>query len=129
MPFLLYDYVTEGGVNAIAEWTAGLQKKERGKLASKLDMLEQHGRDLFPEILAGTDTPGILKLRVHGSVQLRPMLCEGPIAVGKEFTLLLGAKEIGSELVPKHADALADANKSAVKANPAKRRKDHERVR
>lgn len=129
MPFNLYDHVNVQGENEIAAWTRDLQKWDRGKLASKLDMLQQHGRDLFPELLTGTDTPGILKLRVRGNVQLRPMLCEGPVAVNREFTLLLGAIEVGSRLVPRHADALADEIKQAVKADPANRRKEHEHVR
>lgn len=129
MPFELYDYVDAAGVNVIAEWTKGLQKKERGKLVSKLDLLREHGSELFPQMLTGTDTPGILKLRVHGNVQLRPLLCDGPIEIGKEFTLLLGAKEVGSKLVPADADRLADINKTAVKAAPEKRRIKHEHVR
>lgn len=129
MPFELYDYVDAAGVNVIAEWTKGLQKKERGKLVSKLDLLREHGSELFPQMLTGTDTAGIMKLRVHGNVQLRPLLCDGPIEVGKEFTLLLGAKEVGSKLVPTDADRIADINKTAVKAAPEKRRRKHEHVR
>lgn len=128
MPFELYDYVDAAGVNVIAEWTRKLQKKERGKLVSKLDLLREHGRELFPQILTGTDTPGILKLRVHGNVQLRPLLCEGPIAIDKEYTLLLGAKEVGGRFDPARADQMADSNKTAVKAAPEKRRTKHEHV-
>lgn len=129
MPFYLYDHVNAQGENEIASWTRDLQKRDRGKLASKLDMLQQHGTELFPELLTGTDTPGVLKLRVRGSVQLRPMLCEGPVAVNEEFTLLLGAIEVGNRLVPRHADALADDIKQAVKADHANRRKKHEHIR
>jgi len=128
MPFDLYDYVSADGINEFAAWTKHLQKRERGKLASKLDLLAQHGSELFPQMLTGTKTPGILKLRVHGGVQLRPLLCDGPKHVGREYTLLLGAKEIGSEFDPPNADRLANDNKTAVKADPDKRRTKHEHI-
>lgn len=129
MPFRLYDHVNERGDNPISEWTRSLEKKERAKLAQKLDKLKQHGPELFPELLTGTDTPGVLKLRVKGNVQLRPMLCEGPVDVKSEFTLLLGAIEVGGKLQPRGADALANDIKQAIKADPANRRKEHEHIR
>lgn len=129
MPFALYDHVNAHGENEIAAWTRDLQTPDRAKLANRLDKLRQLGLELLPEILTGTDTPGILKLRVRGKVQLRPMLCKGPIGMNEEFTLLLGAKEVGGKLVPRHADALADDIRQKVKADPANRRKEHEHVR
>ena len=69
-------------------------------------MLEKEGSNLFPQMLCGTETPGILKLRVKGNVQLRPMLCRGPIEIDKEFTLLLGACEVGGKLVRRLMGAL-----------------------
>lgn len=71
----------------------------------------------------------MLKLRVKGNVQLRPMLCEGPVDVKSEFTLLLGAIEVGGKLQPRGADALANDIKQAIKADPANRRKEHEHIR
>ena len=79
-------------------------------------------------MLCGSETPGILKLRVKGNVQLRPMLCRGPIEIDKEFTLLLGACEVGGKLVPRDADAMADRLKHEVKRGPNRRRIKHERV-
>jgi hypothetical protein len=60
MSFRLFDYVNIQGKNEIKSWTEGLQKTERAKLNARLDMLMQHGEDLFPDILTGTPTPGIL---------------------------------------------------------------------
>ena len=128
MPYKLFDYVDGHGRNVFKDWTQGLQKKELGKLNAKLDMLEMHGADLFPNTLSGTDTAGIQKLRVHGKVQLRPLLCLGPINVDAEFTLLMGATERDSKLVPEDADQTADTHKNAVLADPNNRRKKHERV-
>jgi hypothetical protein len=128
MSYTLFDYVDEHGRNVFKTWTQSLQKQELGKLNAKLDMLVMHGTGLFPNPLSGTNTPGIQKLRVHGKVQLRPLLCVGPINVEAEFTLLMGATERDNKLVPKNADQTADTCKKAVLADPNNRRKNHERV-
>ena len=90
-------------------------------------MLASNGLRLLPDILAGTDTPGILKLKVKGKVQLRPMLCKGPINNDKEFTLLIGATERDFCLVPDKADEKADDRKKIIIMN-SNRRCNHERV-
>ena len=128
MPFKLFDYCDADGLNDFKEWSKNLQSPQRGKLNAKLDMLALQGSSLFPEVLTGTDTAGILKLRVKGNVQLRPMLCEGPIDVAKEFTLLLGAIEVDGKLKPKKADQIANKRKNEVKKDHDHRRVDHERV-
>lgn len=87
-----------------------------------------YGDALHPEMLTGTSVAGIKKLRVKGNVQLRPLLCNGPINVEKEYTLLMGAKEIGSKWVPKSAPTLANTKKQAVINDPNDRRIKHERV-
>jgi hypothetical protein len=128
MAYRLFDFCAEDGSNDFKEWTKKLQSAPRGKLNAKLDMLQCHGEDLFPSVLTGTDTPGILKLRIKGNVQLRPMLCKGPIEVGSEFTLLLGAAEVGGKLRPEGADCIADDRKTLVAQRPDIRRTKHERV-
>jgi len=128
MPYKLFDYLSDNGLNEFKEWTQGLQKAQRAKLNQKLDALMLYGDVLYPEVLTGTDVAGIQKLRVKGNVQLRPMLTNGPIRVGKEYTLLLGAIEVGGKLKPSNAPQLANNNKDAVIENPTRRRIDHERV-
>lgn len=128
MAFLLYDFVDSNGENVFKQWSLSLQKAERAKLNQKLDALEKHGDVLFPQMLTNTDTAGILKLRVKGQKQLRPMLCKGPVDVNGEFTLLLGAIEKDWKLIPKDADKLADKNRKKVKKEPSKYRVNHERV-
>jgi hypothetical protein len=123
MPYQLYDYVLSNGTNDILEWARSLQPAERGKLNNKLDMLAIHGPHLRPHVLAGTDAPGIQKVRVRGSVELRPLLCEGPVSVNIEFTLLAGAKEIGSVLRPKGVLEVAMNRKAEVLADPTRRKK------
>jgi hypothetical protein len=128
MAFQLFDYCALSGENEFKAWSQRLQKPERAKLNAKLDKLKNNGDELFPLLLTGTDTPGILKLRVKGKVQLRPMLCKGPIEIDNEYTLLLGAFEVGGNLRPDGADRLANDLKAAVIASPATRRIIHERV-
>jgi hypothetical protein len=124
----LFDYCNAAGLNEFKEWTKSLQSPQRAKLNAKLDMLQFKGMGLFPELLSGTDTPGIMKLRIKGNVQLRPMLCKGPVDVNTEFTLLMGATEVGGKLKPKNADAVAGGLKNEVRNDPDHRRIDHARV-
>lgn len=128
MPYSIYDYVNQSGQNEFKEWTTGLENVQRGKLNEKLDKLYLYGDILHPEMLTGTSVPGIKKIRGRGNVQLRPLLCNGPIDVKKEYTLLMGAKEIGSKWVPKDAPSLAKTKKEAVIKDPTHRRTKHERV-
>ncbi len=127
MTFVLYDYVNGNGVNQIEKWARTLQVKDLGRLNAKLDMLSRVGPILIPDPLAGTSVSGIQKLKVKGNVQYRPMLCAGPISVDLEYTLLIGAKEVGSKLQPKNVEQTARDRKVEVIADPARRRL-HERV-
>ena len=128
MLFTIYDYVNAQGKNEFKKWTEKQQKTQRAKLNEKLDKLEKNGDSLFPNMLTGTETPGILKLRIKGNVQLRPLLCKGPVDIDSEYTLLMGAKEIGGKWSPKAAPSTANDKKLAVVADPDSRRKKHEQV-
>lgn len=127
MPFDLYDYVDAHGSNAFADWTRDLQKVPRAKLNAKIDMLALHGEELVPHVLTDTPVPGIRKLRVKGNVQLRPLLCRGPINGEVEYTFLMGATERDSQLVPDDAPETADARRATV-ANDVRRRCTHARI-
>lgn len=128
MPFLIYDYVNLHGQNEFKTWTDGLEKPQRGKLDEKIDKLALYGDQLYPEMLTGTGVPGIQKLRGRGNVQLRPLLCTGPINIKKEFTLLMGAKEVGNKWEPKGAPSIAKIKKEEVIKDPMNRRTEHEKV-
>ena len=128
MKFKIHDFVNSKGVNEFKTWTLSLQKKEQGKLREKIDKLMLHGDELYPMMLTDTPIPGIKKIRVQGPVKLRPLLCSGPVAVGQEYTMLLGAKEIGSQWAPKDAPTTANDKKNEVSQDPVKRRISHERI-
>ncbi|MBU1664875.1 MAG: hypothetical protein KKG92_05685 [Gammaproteobacteria bacterium] len=128
MTYTLFDYVDAHGRNQIKDWSESLEKVQRAKLNERLDKLQLHGPDLYPEMMAGSGVAGIEKLKVKGKVQLRPLLCKGPIDIQCEYTLLMGAKEVGNKWSPNDAREVALARKKAVKAAPENRRKKHERV-
>lgn len=129
MTWCLYDYVNQNGVYDFKIWTQGLENRLRAKLNAKLDMLVRVGPDLPPGLLSHTRSPHIRKLRIKGNIALRPMLCEGPVNIGQEFTLLLGAHERDRKLVPEDADHNAEVRRQEILRNPKERRCDHERVR
>lgn len=116
-------------MNVIKEWSEGLQKRDRARLNSKLDMLEQHGTNLSHTLLSDTSESEIKKLRITGKkvLTLRPMLCHGPASHKEEFTLLLGAIEKDRKTIPADAAKRAAANKKQLINNPSQRC-PHERV-
>lgn len=136
MAWKIFDAVDKNGVSNIANWIAKekLGKREIGALNQKIDMLEQHGPNLPPKILAGPIksekdrklVSHIYKLRIRTDRMLRPMLCKGPIDGENEFTMLLGAIEKGGVLDTDSKDA--DEVRLAIVANP-RLREDHERYR
>lgn len=127
MAYDLFDYLDASSRNLIKSWAEALQKTDRAKLNERLDKLAKHGDELIPRILTGTNVPGIQKLRIQGRVQLRPLLCKGPINVSVEYTLLAGAKEVGDALTPRGVEQTALARKQEVISDGA-RRKEHETV-
>lgn len=118
--WLLFDYQAEKG-NEIEKWTLGLQKRERIKLNAKLDMLEQAGGDLPPQLLAPTGVPHIFKIKVQGNPKLRPLLCKGTVDNDNEFTILVGTKEIQWEYEPKEALAIAVQRREELLNDPSRR--------
>lgn len=126
--WVIYDHVDRHGVNVFAEWTRRLERVQRKLLRAKLDMLAIAGPDLPTQLLAGTGVPHIYKLRVKGNVQLRPMLCRGPVDNNSEFTLLYGAIEVGDVLQPVDAAERAAVIREEILADPNNRRCEHERI-
>lgn len=105
----VWHYKDEKGVDVIAEWLSALQKRERIKLQLKIDMLSRYGSELPPLLLSETGEPHIKKLKVHGKIQLRPLLCKitEDDDVNEEFVFLLGAFEVQSKYVPANALEIA----------------------
>lgn len=125
--WILYDYLDEDGSNPIKIWTGRLEKRQRIKFNQKLDMLEQYGPELPPQLLAGPVFDHVYKLKIQGNPKLRPLICKGPIDNESEYTLLVGAKEIQWQMDPSDAEQQAANNRQAIIDNPLRRCR-HERV-
>jgi hypothetical protein len=99
-----------------------------GQVNLKLDMLRKYGNDVGSNVLLRMSASVFkLKGKTKG-VQLRPMLCRGPIDDDGEFTILIGAREIDWKLVPSDAVVRAEGRREEVIENPEERRLKHERV-
>jgi hypothetical protein len=112
------------------EWAkdARLSTQARAALDNKIKRLSQNDYDLAikTKLLAGPIHKHIYKLRIGGSVALRPMLCRGPINNLSEYTFLLGAIEVGGKL-PDGAKEQAEQNRLEVINEPDNRRTKHAR--
>lgn len=127
----IWHFLNEQGEDVIQEWVQRhVQRREMGRLQNKVDMLARSGSGLVPHLLADTGEPHIKKLKVKGSVQLRPLLCRitDNDADEEEFVLLMGAKEVGFQYEP--ADALKEAaQRREVVLNDESRKTAHVRFR
>lgn len=84
---------------------------------------ETRKANLPPNLLAGPGYDGqqsIYKLKVRGSVQLRPMVCIGPFGLD-EWTVLYPATEVGNVLCPADAARLAEERRKEILADPNRR--------
>jgi hypothetical protein len=126
MPYALFDHLDAQLRNEVRIWAQALQKRERIKFDKKLDLLQQHGMSLLPNLLAGPVDTHIYKLRFGVDRLLRPRLCRGPINNETEFTLLLGAFEVGGNDKPPDANSQAVERRAAILAD-VRRRCPHER--
>ncbi len=105
----IYEYLEKDGLSTIKHWLRheAVSQRDRGQLVAKMDMLAMHGTTLMSGLLAGpikskkqpkNFQSHIYKLVIHGDRMLRPMLCRGPIDMDGEFTMLIGAIEVGGKL-------------------------------
>src|SRR5688572_11702017 len=116
MPWAIFDYRSPSGANEFYEWCGTLQKRELAKVNARIDMLEEYGPNLAPKILAGPikGWRHIYKLTINGRIAVRPLLCKGTEKPNDEFTLLIGAFEVGGEWKPANAPSEADLRREAV---------------
>ena len=113
MAYAIYDYVSENGKNEFYEWVKNLDRRQRAKLDSKIDMLEMSGGELPPNLLSPCDGP-IKKFKVQGNPKLRPRLCAGPINIGVEYTMLAGATERDMKDVPANVVEIARIRRKEI---------------
>src|SRR5260370_38927915 len=101
----IFDAVDKNSASNLVVWIAKekITKRDIGQLNQKIDMLEQHGPDLPPKLLAGPIkskrnkriVSHIYKFNIHGGRMLRPRLCKGSIDDPNALTMLLGELKYG----------------------------------
>ena len=128
--YALWDFPSPRRENLILRWVKNdrLTVRDRAALNQKLDRLAQMTFQdaIETKLLAGPIYKHVYKLTIHGDVMLRPMLCRGPLDNEAEYTLLLGAVEVGGKL-PAGAKEKAEENRGTVIADHS-RRCTHERI-
>ena len=130
----VFDAVDGNGTSLLASWLRKerITKRDIGQLNQKIDLLGSAGPSLPPKLLAGPIkskknkklVSHIYKLIIHGDRMLRPFLCKGPIHMDCEYTMLIGAIEVGNVLDTDAAEG--EAVRKKIIADP-KLRKTHER--
>jgi hypothetical protein len=128
--WLVYCFVSKRGQNVIREWLDELKvgAAQRAEFQLKLTLLENGGPDTVPGFI--TETPvakNIYKAKIKGNkgwIQLRPMLCKGPLLLDQEFTFLLGVVEKDRVLIPKDWERRAQTNREIVVGDPKRRRRE-----
>lgn len=105
-------WVYQNGENQFYKWRKEMPKIQVAKLEEKIEKLSMDGDALFPNMLSPTKVNGILKFKIQGNPKLRPLLCKGPINIDKEYTLLVGAKEVSWHFEPTNALITAKINKN-----------------
>lgn len=107
-----------------------MEKAQRAKLKAKLDMLRlaevnrTTGKVNLPQdLLAGPLAGGkVYRLKIHGNVQLRPILSRGPVKTDVEWTVLLRAYEENRKTYPPDYVQIGNARYEDVRSNPLRRR-------
>lgn len=117
MLYTIWVFIEPDGTNEFYNWRAKMPSRQVAKMDDKITKLSQVGLDLLPETLAPVYNTGLLKLKIHGNPQLRPLLCRGPHNANSEFTLLQGAKEVSSKFKPANAVDMALIKKQRLAAD------------
>jgi len=129
MPWDIYDYRDRRGLNPVLTWCQALEKKDLAKMNHRIDMLQEKGKDLCPNLVGPLrGSPHLYKIRVNGDVAPRLVLCKGPVNMETEFTLLLGVFERDDKL-PDGTLEKAESYRQEIIANPIQRRNPHERAK
>lgn len=133
---IVWEHVKKGGRPSLSIWYDQLQKMSRSRFDAALDKVriwgplqaEQNGviTPVSQRQKTKKNRDGFVKLRelrVYANPQLRPLLCHGPVAEGKEITFLAPATERGGELEPPHAADLAIERYQEVVHDPSQHRR------
>lgn len=112
------DYLSERGDNEIRLWLDSLSKKARIKIDRRIRYLENiehfHREPQYIKQLVGYES--IYEIRVvFSGDQYRPLGCYGPEQ--GQFTLLIGAFEVGDRFDPRNAPEIAVQRRAIILAD------------
>jgi hypothetical protein len=128
--YKLWDFLDNRFKSVILQWVRDdrLTKRDRAILNQKISRLAQMDFSLAinAKLLAGPIYKHVYKMRMKGDVQLRPMLCRGPVDNDAEYTFLLGTVETGGHL-PAGSKETAENNRTVVLDDHDKRIR-HQRI-
>jgi hypothetical protein len=120
----VYDFIDACHGNVVGSWIRGLSTSDRAKFKLKIRYLSdvEYDEAIRGKLLQGPIYKHVYKLKIHGDIMLRPLLCRGPINNDVEYTLLAGAKEENFNLVPEDAPEVAENRRAEVIGDPSNRR-------
>lgn len=118
---ILWEYVAPQKWGVLTGWE--LQSRERARLEAKLDQLAKADYETSKMLVHSVRGYGRLrKIKVRAQkVQLRPLLCFGPIDGRTELTFLCGAYERNSQWEPANAREIASQRIVEVVNDPSTR--------
>ena len=99
-----FDFVSERGVNVIAEWLTDLPKSVWAALDNRLDYLAGErvpSRPAMAKLEGEYAELYEVRLKVN-RVQYRPIAYRGASPRG-QYTMLVGAREVGGKLIPRES--------------------------
>lgn len=109
----------------ISRWAKAekLSTKDRAKLNQRLDRLAQveFEQAISTKLLNGPLRKEIYKVKAHGQIMMRPLLCRGPFQKEAEYTLLVGAIEKNWKLEPSTCLGDAEDNRRTLLADKNRR--------
>lgn len=114
---IIWHYLDLEGRDVVTEWASALQGRQLGKLQNQIDRLAIYGSALKPLPLSDAGMPPLLKFKIHGNVELRPIIwqiVESNRSDEEEFVILAGAIEVSWKWVPSNALEIAESRRQEL---------------
>jgi hypothetical protein len=119
----IWEFLAGGNDRVIRTWFKheNISPQERAKMDVAINRLRTLDLALVSHTLLAGPLRGtkLYKLRLRcKNRELRPMLCRGPFGESRDYTLLLGAIEVGNRMKPPDAEDRAAKNRDLLIENP-----------
>jgi len=121
---IFWEWVDNRNRGVMSEALADLEKAQRIKVEERLDRIEELKTLSHESIKPWADnfSGPLKKIKIHGNVQVRPILVVGPIDKESEITFLLVAFEKDRKLIPANAAEIAEERLDQILKDPRRRR-------